>query len=354
MRKKLFALLLALGCLLSSIIFTACDNILDSNSSEESIEIETKGLEYSLSKNKEYYILTSIGNSKEENIVIPEKHNDLPVKEIGGNSFETSSYCKRVVIGKNVTVIGNGAFYGCGYLKEVVILGKITSIGVDAFYGTSVRDVYISDVAAWCKIDYKSRFSYPSISSGIRLYLNNQELENLIIPDSVTEIKEYAFMGCVSLKRVTIPDGVTEIGDSAFVGCGSLTSITVDENNPNYASQDGILYNKEKTEIIHIPLAISGAVNIPNSITSIESNAFSGCGSLTNVTIGSSVASIGWEAFCGCSSLTTVTFEELDGWTVIGNASVTEISATELADGLTAAEYLTGTYCYDVWTRSEE
>jgi hypothetical protein len=140
---------------------------------------------------------------------------------------------------------------------------------------------------------------------------------SVTIPASVTSIGQYAFDGCRSLTAVIFPASVTSIGEGALRGCTSLASITVDANNPNYASQDGILYNKAKTSFIHIPQAISGNITISTGITSIgdddgdpsSNNTFSSCTKLTSITIPASVTSIGGQTFSGCDSLTSITVD---------------------------------------------
>ena len=120
-----------------------------------------------------------------------------------------------------------------------------------------------------------------------------------------TSIGRYAFEDCRRLVGVTIPASVTSIGYGAFSGCTSLVSITVAANNPSYASEGGILYNKAKTDIVYVPQGISGHVTIPNSVTSIRELAFNSL-SLASVTIGNSVTSIGWLAFDRCRNLASV------------------------------------------------
>ena len=240
------------------------------------------------------------------------------VTSIGSNAFYGCSSLKSVTIGKGITSIGSEAFYGCtGNLfingnipssigpsdgafygsdfSSVTIGEDVTSIGSSAFYGcSSLKSVYISDIAAWCnlsfgKVDYNSSYS---------LYLNNELVTDLTIPNSVTEIKYSAFEGCSSLKSVTIPDSVTTIGNLAFKGCSSLASVTI----PNSVTK---IQNAVFSDCSSLT-----SITIPNSVTEIEGSAFSDCSSLKNVTIPNSVTNIGRSAFWGCSSLTSVTIPD--------------------------------------------
>jgi len=134
-------------------------------------------------------------------------------------------------------------------------------------------------------------------------------LTSINIPNSVTSIGGLAFYHCTSLTSISIPNSVTSIGDSVFNSCTSLTSITVDNNNQYYASEGGILYNKEKTTLIQAPPAgISNAFTIPDSVTSIGDSAFYYCTGLTSITIPNCVTSIVYQPFYFCTSLTNVTF----------------------------------------------
>jgi hypothetical protein len=120
------------------------------------------------------------------------------------------------------------------------------------------------------------------------------------IPNSVVDIQTQAFYKCTSLNAIEIPDSVVNIGNYVFSYCNSLTEITVDEKNTNYFSQDGILFNKNKTQLICYPASKTGtSYVIPNSVTTLSSNAFLNCSNLINVTIPNSVISIGVDAFTG-------------------------------------------------------
>jgi hypothetical protein len=132
-------------------------------------------------------------------------------------------------------------------------------------------------------------------------------LTSVTIPNSVTTIGGSAFNGCTGLTSITIPNSVTTIGSGAFAWCTSLTSITVDAVNPNFASQNGVLYNKAMTTLLRMPAGITGSFTISNSVTTIGLLAFSGCPGLTSVVIPNSVATIGVGAFDNCTGLTSVT-----------------------------------------------
>ncbi len=122
----------------------------------------------------------------------------------------------------------------------------------------------------------------------------------------VTRIGDWAFYGCTNLTRVTIPDSVTGIGYAAFSKCGSLKSIDVGEGNSEYSSEDGVLFDKNKTVLIHFPAGKGGHYTILDGVTSIGDHAFIKCISLTSVTIPDSVTSIGALAFRDCFGLKSV------------------------------------------------
>ena len=117
-----------------------------------------------------------------------------------------------------VTNIGTGAFYWCTKLKDIVIPDSVIYIGDYAFSGCSgLTSVHISDLEAWCKIN----FYYESnpLYYAKHLFMNGKEITDLVIPNSVTSIGSFAFSGCSGLTSVTIPNSVTSIGNYAFKGC---------------------------------------------------------------------------------------------------------------------------------------
>jgi hypothetical protein len=154
-------------------------------------------------------------------------------------------------------------------------------------------------------------------SLGVSAFSFCTSLTSVTIPGSVTSIGVSAFYDCTSLTSVTIDNGVTSIGEYAFEFCTSLTAITVDTNNPAFSSLNGVLFDKRQTTLIEYPGGLVGSYTIPNSVTSIGTNAFYDCTSLTNVTIGTNVTNIGTNAFYG-AGLTSVTIP--DSVTSIGEA----------------------------------
>jgi len=240
------------------------------------------------------------------------------VTEIKSNAFDSCTSLANITIPDSVTRIRNYAFRGCTSLANITIPDSVTSIEGNAFYGcTSLASITIPNGVT--HIGYYAFYGCTSLTS-------------ITIPNSITSIENYVFYGCTSLTSVTIPDSVTRIGYRAFGGCTSLTSITipnsvnnyfdgfgsctslstinVGSDNAYYSSDQGILYNKNRTILIQYPAGkIGSSFTIPNSVTSIFDYAFDGCRNFTSVTIPNSVTSICDYAFNGCTNLTSVTFQ---------------------------------------------
>ena len=139
-------------------------------------------------------------------------------------------------------------------------------------------------------------------------YSYKDKITEVTIEDGVTTIGGGAFFGCPGLTSILIVKSIKNIGAASFSACTSLKTITVSEENENYTSVNGILFNKEITEIICYPAGKEETTfTIPNTVTKICETSFVGCYKLTNITIPDSVTSIGAVAFYGCTGLTSVT-----------------------------------------------
>ena len=188
------------------------------------------------------------------------------VTSIGSSAFIFCRGLTYVSIGNSVTSIGNEAFQDCSGLTSVTIGSSVTSIGAYAFDGCSgLTSVHISDLARWCGIDFQG-----NLFTAHHLYLNGEEIKDLVIPNSVTSIGNGVFSGCSHMTSVTIPSSVTSIGDYAFDGCSGLTSVTI----PNRLKSIG------KCAFFGIGIT---SVTIPNSVTSIGEKAFANCDELMDV-----------------------------------------------------------------------
>ena len=149
------------------------------------------------------------------------------VTSIGSDAFYHCWGLTSVTIPNSVTSIGDYAFSHCFGLTSVTIGNSVTSIKSNAFAKCSgLTSVHISDITAWCNIDFGDGYSNP-LNFAHHLYLNGEEVKDLVIPNSVTSIGWYAFSGCSGLTSVTIPNSVTSIGRFAFRGCSGLTSVTI-------------------------------------------------------------------------------------------------------------------------------
>ncbi len=176
---------------------------------------------------------------------------------IGDNAFYNCSGLTGIIIPASVDTVSSFAFYNCDSLKSVIIPDNITTISQEAFYDcdnlekitigknvsvcgsnafkecTNLKGVYISDLAAWCRIDFKNEVweSYYNKSNPLtmakNLYLNNTLVKELVIPAGITEIKYNAFRGCESITSIVIPDSVKSIGDYSFAGCKNVTAVTI-------------------------------------------------------------------------------------------------------------------------------
>ena len=296
--KKILVLILSV--LVALCVFASC------NDGESEVQTEkpdhipdvesTEGLEFQLNDDMKSYKVVGMGTCTASEIVI-DGHKGLPVTSIkfsGDSNYENVTSIvlgdsviylndgftcfpnlKSVKIGDGVKSI-EGDFWKCRNLTDVTIGSGVKHIdSYEFYYCDNLENVYYDgDIASWCDIEVGSNL----LNGGAKFYFKNASgeydlLTDLVIPDTVTEIKAYVFSGCTSIKSLVIPDSVAvSIGRSAFYRCINLES-----------------------------------VSIGNSATIIEDSAFSECRKLKSVTIGNGVTSIGSRCFGDCEALEEIT-----------------------------------------------
>ena len=256
----------------------------------------------------------------------------------GNRSLETVQFS-----GKNLTSIGEDAFRDCMALTKLNLTGNDAVICARAFYNNdALKEVTLSGVKTIGYNAFGGDDALKSADLGEGLisidsyaFQSCSNLETVSLPESLTTINSYAFQSCSKLTSIDIPNKVTKIDDNTFTNCSSLKNvsigsgctsistvafinaysideITVAEDNKNFTSVDGVLYNKDKTTLVLYPKNRAGEFVVPDTVTSIADYAFDNAPKLTKVTIGENVKSVGTGAFRNCNSLETVIFKDSD------------------------------------------
>ena len=244
---------------------------------------------------------------------IPATLDGFKVTGIGWESFRGCKGLKSVTVPEGVTHI-DYAFLDCADLESVKLPSSLKSIG----YGTFARCTKLTSLMIPNGVENIEADAF-----------NTSGLKSVVIPESVKRIGDRAFIGSRELESVAIPAGVAQIGKGVFGGCPALTLINVDSGNQAFTAVDGVLYTKDRSELVMwadpqnsvvIPEGVTNirgwafaggsgmtSVTIPESVTSIDDVVFIGCAGLKSVTIPSRVKSIGEHVFERCSELTEVT-----------------------------------------------
>ncbi|MBR5208394.1 MAG: leucine-rich repeat domain-containing protein, partial [Paludibacteraceae bacterium] len=278
---------------------------------------------------------------------------------IGDGVFGGYSGLTSIRIPESVTSIGAEAFIGCSDLTRINIPESVSSIGDKAFKDCTNLDVTIDNSEGNVKV---GEFAFEACKSVT--YLKNKDLTVIdtsdtplkfrITSDSTVEVMEdysYRDLDSISIPAKVRIDGkiydVTSIEEYAFVFYSNLTSINVSSNNSNYSSIDGVLFNKNKTEIVYVPRGRKGTFSIPSSVTSINSWAFYGCNGLTSINIPNSIKSIADSTFAHCYSLTSINIP--NSVTSIGASAFRGcygLTSINIPEGVTSIGYYTFYNCH--------
>lgn len=256
-------------------VFYSCDNLEDITFPSQITEIPSE-------------FLKSCDNLKK--IDIP-KH----VTKIGAYSFAGCSSLQEIKIPDTVTEIGGeegGTFSSCGSLTEMEIPEKVTVIPQHTFSACHK----LSKVVLPDGVEKIGDFAFQHC----------EELKDFVLPANVKTIGTMAFYECNALREIDIPDQVEEIGQNAFDESRGMMNISVSEGNVNYASYKGILYNKDRTELLFCPDGYYGTVTVHENAKKIEDQAFASCQNITEVILPEELTTIGDGAFKVCRKLVTI------------------------------------------------
>ncbi len=252
-------------------------------------EEDTKdyGLSFELNDTVDGYILVDVLDTDKEEIVIPEKIDNLPVVGIQC-SFEHCGKLESISIPDSIVAVDEHAFSDCRRLKYNEF--------DNAIYLGNENNPYVllvqakDDGITSCEINSKTKV----IGDSAFYWCNG--LKNIVVPNSVRTIGQYTFSGCSVLTSIVIPESVTTVGKSAFVGCYALQSIVIPKNVTTIGVR------------LFLNCSALTSIDIPSSVTKIEDGAFSGCSALKSITLSNSVKSIGDDPFERCKSVKSVTF----------------------------------------------
>ena len=289
--------------------------------------------------------LTTLGNYSFSNCKSLTTMPSIPsnVTTIGQYAFEgcTGISSSTITIPEGITTIGGYSFVSFfrNGTKTLNLPSTLSSIGGYAFSDSNQTvNVTIDSLEHWLNISMGEEHSNPIKSSGW-LYINGNGVQDVTVPNNISEINNFAFYNYKHLNSLTIPSNVTSIGYYAFYGVSPITSVTIPssvtfigQNSFYYSSLKNVVYNSSAyhnyifahcsslssvtlSNITRIGYGMFqycyalSSITIPSSVTYIDSYAFGSCTALTSVDIPSSVTTIGSYAFGSCFNLSSITVE---------------------------------------------
>ena len=222
----------------------------------------------------------------------------------------------------------------------------------DIFAWYETEDGTVTITAYWGKesvVKIPSELKGHAVTTLDNVFSNSSAVTEVIIPDSVQTIKK-SFMNWPNLTKITLGSGVSEIDDTyTFFECPKLKTMIVSDKNTTYSAENGILYNKAKTEIKYVCEGISGDIKISDKVEEIKDRQFWERSGMTGITLPNGLKRIGRNAFYYCTGLTSVVIpdsvQEIDMWAFKGCYGIRSVSLGRgvkyLHDSFTDSKVLT-------------
>ena len=271
------------------------------------------------------------------------------IKSISDKLFRNCPKLSHVVLGESITKLGVGAFNRGGgkmyenglakNLQSITLPASLKEVGWHGFYGVStLKEVHISDLAAFCNVNFAEDGN--PLNHAHHLFLGDEEIHDLVIPEGVTRIQKRLFFGCADFTSVTIPDTVTEIGVEAFKGCAGLKTVVIPDSVTKigkeafdstinlvyhgsavweeedlwwgarslngYIENDLVYDSEQKTAILGCLDKSISEVVLPASLSRIGPKSLQGCANLKFITIPDGIEDIEPYAFADCTNLTSI------------------------------------------------
>ena len=282
------------------------------------------------------------------------------IAEVTGNSHRSGDVVIPETVTYNdvtysVTTIRKNAFANCS-LNSIEIPSSITKICQEAFYNGKATSVKIKDLAAWCNINFESYFKTNPLSTASHLFVNDEEIHDLVIPDGVKTITSHAFYYFSGLTSVKIPSSVTSIGVECFAYCTNIKTVEVGDNTSQEAATilgQRAFYKCQNATSVILGNNIVGigheafgycnslqSIVIPNSVTTITNHAFASCENLESVQLSNNLKRIEWATFSSCYNLKSIIIP--DGVDFIGEmafAYCTNLTEVKLPSNLNKIDW---------------
>ena len=281
--------------------------------SEYVVDVGGNTITYLSSNNKAIPVSTLDGfgadlvaNQYDKNANIGKLVFSAPVTAIPSMAFSGAATLKSIDLPESVKKIGKNAFANSG-LTSIKIPKGVQSIDNDAFVGcTSLSRVLIDNLSSWCEILFGNANANPLSCAG-ELYLGDKLVTDLVIPENVSFVDDYAFYGAKCLKTVSVPETLSGFGVNVFYGCDSLNKVFIDNLSTWCRTEFGykgnpLCYAKK----LYLNDVLLTELIVPDDVSEISQYSFNGCSSLLRIVISDNVTSVGMSAFENCSEVTEV------------------------------------------------